>query len=169
MEFPGDINVFDAVDFETAVPRSTGHTNVELLVQARPTVRIADRYRLAMGGSALLVLVQRRGHPQKHDHEQVDGLPHAHHQQHRGHHGPGRQRHRRRGAQAPPQQGATAAPRRHPPRRRHRAGPEDGSRDPGDAGIRSSAHQQACIRRVRKFYTYFSELCSMLAFTRSNT
>jgi hypothetical protein len=54
MEFPGDINVFDAVDFETAVPRSTGRTTVELLVQARPTGRIADHYRLAMGGSALL-------------------------------------------------------------------------------------------------------------------
>jgi hypothetical protein len=36
MEFPGDINVFDAVDFETEVPRSTGRTTVELLVQARP-------------------------------------------------------------------------------------------------------------------------------------
>ena len=54
MEFPGDINVFDAVDFETAVPRITGRTTVELLVQARPTGRIADHYRLAMGGSALL-------------------------------------------------------------------------------------------------------------------
>ncbi len=51
MEFPGDINVFDAIDFETAVPRST---TVELLVQARPTGRIADHYCLAMGGSALL-------------------------------------------------------------------------------------------------------------------
>ena len=54
MEFPGDVNVFDAADFETAVPRSTGRTTVELLVQARPTGRIADHYRLAMGGSALL-------------------------------------------------------------------------------------------------------------------
>ncbi len=54
MEFPGDINVFDAINFETAVPRSTGRTTVELLVQARPTGRIADHYRLAMGGSALL-------------------------------------------------------------------------------------------------------------------
>jgi hypothetical protein len=42
---------------------------------------------------------------------------------------------------------------RHPPRSRHRAGPEDGPRDPGDAGIRSSADQQACIRRVSIFYT----------------
>jgi hypothetical protein len=31
MEFPGDINVFDAVDFETEVLRSTGRTTVELL------------------------------------------------------------------------------------------------------------------------------------------
>jgi hypothetical protein len=54
MEFPGEVNVFDAVDFETAVPRSTGRTTVELLVKARPTGRIADHYRLAMGGSALL-------------------------------------------------------------------------------------------------------------------
>jgi hypothetical protein len=54
MEFPGEVNVFDAVDFETAVPRSTGRTTVELLVQARPTGRIADHYRLAMGSSALL-------------------------------------------------------------------------------------------------------------------
>ncbi len=42
MEFPGEVNVFDAVDFETAVPRSTRRTTVELLVQARPTGRIAD-------------------------------------------------------------------------------------------------------------------------------
>jgi hypothetical protein len=54
MEFPGDINVFDAVNFETAVPRCTGRTTVELLVQARPSGRIGYHYRLAMGGSALL-------------------------------------------------------------------------------------------------------------------
>ncbi len=48
MEFPSDVNVFDAVDFETAVPRNTGRTTVELLAQARPTGRIADHYRLAM-------------------------------------------------------------------------------------------------------------------------
>jgi hypothetical protein len=54
MEFPSDVAVFDAVDFETAVPRNTGRTTVELLAQARPTGRIADHYRLAMGGSALL-------------------------------------------------------------------------------------------------------------------
>jgi len=39
--------------------------------------------------------VQGRGHPQEHDHKQVDGLPHTHHQQHRGHHGLGRQRQHR--------------------------------------------------------------------------
>jgi hypothetical protein len=54
MDFPGDINVFDAVDFETAVPHNTGRTTAELLVQARPTGRIAYHYRLAMGGSTLL-------------------------------------------------------------------------------------------------------------------
>jgi hypothetical protein len=54
MEFLGDINVFDAIDFETAVPRNSGRTTAELLIQARPTRRIADHYCLAMGGSALL-------------------------------------------------------------------------------------------------------------------
>jgi hypothetical protein len=54
MEFPGNINVFDAVDFETAVPCNTGRTTADLLVQARPTGRIADHYRLVMCGSALL-------------------------------------------------------------------------------------------------------------------
>ena len=49
MEFPSDVNVFGAVDFETAVPCNTGRTTVELLAQARPTGRIADHYRLAMG------------------------------------------------------------------------------------------------------------------------
>jgi hypothetical protein len=44
MEFQGDIDVFDAVDFETAVPRSMGWTTVELLVQARLTRGIADHY-----------------------------------------------------------------------------------------------------------------------------
>jgi hypothetical protein len=51
MEFLGDINVFDA---ETSVPRNTERTTGELLIQARPTRRIADHYCLAMGRSALL-------------------------------------------------------------------------------------------------------------------
>jgi hypothetical protein len=46
MEFPDNINVFDAVDFKTKVPRNTGRTTAELLVQARPTWRIADHYLL---------------------------------------------------------------------------------------------------------------------------
>ena len=54
MEFPGEIDCFDAADFETAVPRRTGRSTVELMAQVRPTGRIADHFRLAVGGSALL-------------------------------------------------------------------------------------------------------------------
>jgi hypothetical protein len=54
MEFPSQLDCFEANDFELAVPRATGRTLVELMVQARPTGRIADHFRFAMGGSALL-------------------------------------------------------------------------------------------------------------------
>ena len=55
MEFPSDdVDCFEATDFELAVPRTTGRTVMELMAQARPTGRVMDHYRIAMGGSAQL-------------------------------------------------------------------------------------------------------------------
>jgi hypothetical protein len=83
----------------------------------------------------LPVLVQGRTDPAEYDDQQVDGLSRAHHEQHRRHHGPGREPRGRGGAQAATEQGAPPASRLHPPRGGHRRGPEDGPGSPVDAGI----------------------------------
>ena len=54
MEFPtSDWDVFEAADFETAVPRGTGQAVMELMMQLRPNGRIQDHFRVALGGSIL--------------------------------------------------------------------------------------------------------------------
>ncbi len=41
-------------DFDLAVPRDPGELGVELMAQARPSGRIQDHFRLALGGSKIL-------------------------------------------------------------------------------------------------------------------
>jgi hypothetical protein len=54
MEFPSNLDCFEAADFEVAVPRSTGRILMELMAQIRPTGRVMDHYRITLGGSAML-------------------------------------------------------------------------------------------------------------------
>ncbi len=156
MEFLGDINIFDAVDFETAVPRNTGRTTAELLIQAsqpgnrRPLLSGYGRISPPGGQTGpvftlpgpeagwlshgLPVVVQGRADREKYDDKQVDGLPHPHHEQYCRHYRPGREFCRRVRAQEATEQGAAPASRLHPSRGGHRPGPEDGPGDPVDAG-----------------------------------
>ena len=54
MEFPTtEWDIFEASDFETAAPRSTGSAVMELMMQLRPNGRIQDHFRVALGGSSL--------------------------------------------------------------------------------------------------------------------
>lgn len=55
MEFPPTgWEVVDARDFETATPRTTGEAVMELLAQVRPGGRVADHWRIALGGGRIL-------------------------------------------------------------------------------------------------------------------
>ena len=55
MEFPPlEWDLFNAEDFELAVPRSPGELGVELLALVRPNGRIMDHWRLTIGGSEIL-------------------------------------------------------------------------------------------------------------------
>ena len=54
MEFPTvSWDVFEADEFETAAPRSTGEAVMELMMQLRPNGRIQDHFRVALGGNSL--------------------------------------------------------------------------------------------------------------------
>ena len=55
MEFPkAPWFVFPASEFETAPVRLPGEYTMELMVQIRPSGRIADHWRIATGGSNIL-------------------------------------------------------------------------------------------------------------------
>jgi hypothetical protein len=54
MEYPPNWQVFEMEQFSSALPRSAGELQAELLVQARPNGRMLDHFRVTLGGSRIL-------------------------------------------------------------------------------------------------------------------
>jgi hypothetical protein len=54
MEFPPDYVILDADHFATAEPRNPGELGAEILAQVRSTGRIADHFRVTLGGSRII-------------------------------------------------------------------------------------------------------------------
>jgi hypothetical protein len=54
MNFPASWEVFEADQFENAVPRNTGEAGMELLTQVRPNGRVLDHFRITLGGSKII-------------------------------------------------------------------------------------------------------------------
>ena len=54
MDFPPIWIVLPAEEYETATPRITGEVTMELCAQLRPSGRILDHFRVALGGSRIL-------------------------------------------------------------------------------------------------------------------
>jgi hypothetical protein len=55
MEFPPTgWEIMEAREFETAQPRIDGEAVMEMMAQIRPTGRVADHWRIALGGSKIL-------------------------------------------------------------------------------------------------------------------
>jgi hypothetical protein len=54
MEFPADWTVLPKDNFDLAVPRIEGILTMELMAELRPSGRVLDAFRIAVGGSRLL-------------------------------------------------------------------------------------------------------------------
>lgn len=56
MDFPPDWDLFEAAEFELAVPRNPQDVGVELMAQVRSNGRILDHHKLVLGGASLLAV-----------------------------------------------------------------------------------------------------------------
>jgi hypothetical protein len=54
MDFPPEWTILHAQEYETATPRITGDITLQICAQLRPSGRILDHFRVALGGTRIL-------------------------------------------------------------------------------------------------------------------